>query len=259
MKLCSCPLESMYCLKKCPGVHYLITYNWRNCQCMWKRTVNKKNCTPSVSPPDFVSHPSPWRRWIPIRTSCYFTLFVCSQVCGGNGSLLHCEFGTAGHWRSPAFLVSVNYGSPATCKLLPLTWMQTEKRSTTQSCQMQTHVVAGNWAPYHGRSISALCVHQAFRRTCDWSACIGGEVSVLRFWTDDAQILLHPDSVEPSAIRTVLRLGRLGFLCLCEGLFRATKVWSKYQYQTVSRTWLLTFRFNQCLERVTLDTQHSRT
>ena len=45
---------------------------------------------------------------------------------------------------------------------------------------------------------------------------------VLRFWTDDAQILLHPDSVEPSAIRTVLRLGRLGFLCLCEGLFRAT-------------------------------------
>ena len=45
---------------------------------------------------------------------------------------------------------------------------------------------------------------------------------VLRFWADDAQILLHPDSVEPSAIRTVLRLGRLGFLCLCEGLFRAT-------------------------------------
>ena len=25
MKLCSCPLESMYCLKKCPGVHYLIS------------------------------------------------------------------------------------------------------------------------------------------------------------------------------------------------------------------------------------------
>ena len=80
----------------------------------------------------------------PVR--CILCCIVCCIVSGIPWDTPLCWFPLKTDQLPPA----------ATGKLLPLTWMQPEKSSTTPSCQMQTHLVAGT--SYHGRSTIVHCV-----------------------------------------------------------------------------------------------------